>query len=304
MKATKLYRGDTIKLIAPASTFHKDRFIIAKRNLEKLGFKVTHAQSIFNRYGNFAGKDEVRAKDFMDGITDPNVKALLCIRGGFGSAKIISSLDSQLIKKNPKILIGFSDSTFLHIYFQSLGIPSFHGPMLMSSFEKPTRQFLKEFKHIFIDNKPLPVFGDKQTSVLRKGKASGKVVGGNLALVMSTMGTPYEINTKNAILVLEDVDEPPYRIDRMLTQLQMAGKLDELNGLIFGEFKNAIATTKYSLPLIDIIKNITKHYAFPILYNFPVGHTNARNRILPLGIQALINTHDMSLNYQEKALKD
>ena len=137
MKFKKLQRlspGDTIRLIAPASIFQKNRFLIARENLEKLGFIVSYNKNIFNRYGNFAGKDHIRAEDFMEAIQDSKVRALYCIRGGFGSVKIVPHLKADIIKKNPKILIGFSDITFLHAYFQKLGIVSFHTPMLINRF--------------------------------------------------------------------------------------------------------------------------------------------------------------------------
>jgi muramoyltetrapeptide carboxypeptidase len=303
-KPHRLHSGDTIKLIAPASTFSKERFLIAKNNLASWGFKVSYSQSIFNHYGNFAGTDVGRAKDFMAGIEDGEVRALYCIRGGFGAAKIIPYLDLRAIRKNPKILIGFSDITILHAIFLKLGIPSFHAPMLISGFEKPTKQFLHEFRGIFINNEPIIIYGDAKTCVLRKGKAGGRVLGGNLSLIISTLGTPYEIDTRDAILVIEDLDEEPYRIDRMLTQLSLAKKFDHLSGLIIGEFKNCIPKTKRSLSLIDIVKNATKRYSFPIIYNFPVGHNNSRNRMFALGIRTRMSTYDVSLAYNEKALRD
>ncbi len=303
-KLQRLSPGDIIRLIAPASVFQKESFLIARKNLEKLGFIVSYSKNIFHRYGNFAGKDEIRAQDFMESIEDTKIRALYCIRGGYGSAKIVPYLDSNVIKKNPKILIGFSDITFLHAYFQKLKIPSFHAPVLLSGFKSPSQEFINEFTSIFMKNELACVYGDVFTKVMRHGVGEGRVVGGNLSLLISTLGTPYEIDTDNAILVIEDLDEAPYRIDRMLTQLALAGKFTKLHGLIIGEFKNCISKKHYSLSLKDIVKNITKDYTFPILYNFPIGHNNKRNRIIILGVRGRMNTHDWSLQYLELPLRD
>lgn len=292
MKIKKLKLGDTIGIIAPASGDKNEVIDYNISSFKNLGFKVKEGKYIRNKQDYLSASDKERAKDFMNMIKDKDVKAIFAYRGGYGSIRIIPYLDFNIIKKNPKILCGYSDLTILlnHIT-QKTGIPTFHGPMINSkiSSDKITKESLlsmltKENNSIDIQTKDLKIINPLHFK--------GTLCGGNLTVLCSSLRTPYEINTRNKILMIEDINEENYSIDRLLTQLKFSGKLSSCKGFLIGHF------TPYNPKTLDVIISILKPYNKPIICGIPFGH-DYPNLTLPLGstISFNPNTDELRIKY-------
>ncbi|WP_300346584.1 LD-carboxypeptidase [Clostridium sp.] len=292
MKIKKLKLGDTIGIIAPASGDKNEVIDYNISSFKNLGFKVKEGKYIRNKQDYLSASDKERAEDFMNMIKDKDVKAIFAYRGGYGSIRIIPYLDFNTIKKNPKILCGYSDLTILlnHIT-QKTGIPTFHGPMINSkiSSDKITKESLlsmltKENNSINIQTKNLKIINPLHFK--------GTLCGGNLTVLCSSIGTPYEINTRNKILMIEDINEENYSIDRLLTQLKFSGKLSSCKGFLIGHF------TPYNPKTLNVILSILKPYNKPIICGIPFGH-DYPNLTLPLGstISFNPNTEELKLKY-------
>lgn len=279
-----LKKGDTVGIIAPASTV-SDLDINACINvLNNLGYQVKLGNSIGGKHGFLSSPDEVRADDFNSMFTDDDVSGIICLRGGYGSARILPMIDWELPKKHPKFFMGYSDITAININLnQKSNLITFHGPMIHSNFlknfdEHSLNSFLNTMNKMnAFDNPP----GRELISV-RSGKASGVLTGGNLTLLTSTLGTPYEVDTKNKILFIEDVGKHTFRIDRRLTQLNLAGKLNDLKGVLVGDFKNCEPKRPDEQTLDDVIKEHFGSLNIPIISNLGVGHCKPMST-LPLG---------------------
>lgn len=292
MKIKKLKLGDTIGIIAPASGDKNEVIDYNISSFKNLGFKAKEGKYIRNKQDYLSASDKERAEDFMNMIKDKDVKAIFAYRGGYGSIRIIPYLDFNTIKKNPKILCGYSDLTILlnHIT-QKTGIPTFHGPMINSkiSSDKITKESLlsmltKENNSINIQTKNLKIINPLHFK--------GTLCGGNLTVLCSSIGTPYEINTRNKILMIEDINEENYSIDRLLTQLKFSGKLSSCKGFLIGHF------TPYNPKTLNVILSILKPYNKPIICGIPFGH-DYPNLTLPLGSTITFNpnTEELKLNY-------
>jgi muramoyltetrapeptide carboxypeptidase len=306
--------GDTIGIVAPASAPPDpksiDRSVAA---LERLGFRPKLAAHVRQRWGFLAGGDRDRAADLMRMFCDARVKAILCVRGGYGSSRLLPLLDYAAIRDHPKALVGYSDITSLHCaLLRKCNLVSFHGPMLNSDFIKErcpdfTRQsFLRTLMQ------PSPAgsiscgYPGKTVSILRRGRVSGALVGGNLSLLCSTLGTPYMPSFKNRILFLEDLDEPPYRFDRMLTQLLNAGLLQQAAGAAIGVNKNcqdpqAGKAKEYRQTLEDVLSERLLPLKVPVVIGLPFGHI-PWNATLPFGIRATLDAHQGDLVIEEPAV--
>lgn len=304
-KALKL--GDTIGITAPAGGATEKNIKLAKEQLEGLGFKIKLAPSCFATYGYLAGKDKLRADDLNSMFNDRHIDGIICLRGGYGSTKILNKIDFDNIKRNPKVFVGYSDITALHLAINQIsGLITFHGPMASSDFAGGLDDFSKgEFLRAIMDNKPMKTISNPdniEIETIVKGRARGRLVGGNLSLISATMGTPYEINTKDKILFLEDIGEEPYKIDRMLTQLALAGKFDNAAGIVLGDWNNCQSKIyENSLGLMEVFENIIGPYKKPTIYNLKGGHCRPKVT-LPLGVKALINADEGSLSIEESGL--
>jgi muramoyltetrapeptide carboxypeptidase len=247
LRPRALRPGDTVGLITPSSyVSDPDRLIAAERTIRYFGMKPKFGRNVRKRDGYLGGSIEERLDDLHSMFADPAVNAIFALRGGYGSAQLLDRIDYGLIRKNPKIFLGYSDITALHLAIgKRSGLVTFHGPVALSEFTGYTQ---KHFRQALFETAPIgAVTNPTETNELRPahtlrpirpGKARGRLVGGNLTLIATTMGTPFEIETRGRILLLEDVDEQPYSIDRMLTQLRLAGKLDGVAGIVFGECKD------------------------------------------------------------------
>jgi muramoyltetrapeptide carboxypeptidase len=297
----RLNSGDTIGLVAPASAPPDpkalDRSVEA---IERLGFKAKLASNVRKRWGFLAGNDRERASDLMRMFLDRKVKAILCVRGGYGSGRLLSRLDYETIKTHAKIFIGYSDITSLHCAFLAKsGLISFHGPMLNSDFIKDDmppftlRSFLRTVMEPSVPGSICQGYKGNTVSILRRGTVAGRLLGGNITLLCATLGTPWQPSFKNKILFFEDLDEVPYRFDRMLTQLLNAGLLQQVAGVAVGINKNchdpkAKNCKEYRQSLEDVLKERLLPLRVPIVTGLPFGHIPL-NATLPVGGEATLD---------------
>lgn len=238
--------GDTIMFVAPAGPTKREDVKLAIQRIEQRGYKVKMRDDMFDEEGYLAGTDERRAEEFMEAFTDDEVDAVACVRGGYGVMRMLDRLDFETIRKHPKPVLGYSDITALHAALQAeAGLVSFHGPGPSSGLgteEGPTEFTVRSLVQAMEEHDPKAGYTiDVPESVAKvaaygSGKATGRLVGGNLSLISALEGTPYAIDCEDAILLIEDVNEAPYRIDRMLAQLKLAGKLKQIKGAVLGQF--------------------------------------------------------------------
>jgi muramoyltetrapeptide carboxypeptidase len=315
LKPKPLAAGDTVALITPATYVSSpDALQLARRTVEFLGLKWKAGRNLGKRAGYLGGSVEERVADLHEAFLDPEVKAVLCTRGGYGSAMLLDRIDFNLIRNHPKIFVGYSDITALHMgIHQQSGIVTFHGPMALAGFSDYT---LEHFKRALFDPRPLGVLSNPPeghairpkhpTRTLRGGQATGALIGGNLTLIASTMGTPWEIQTDGKLLFLEDVGEEPYSMDRMLTQLRLAGKFRNIRGLILGECLECIPRQfqpgfESSFSLGEVYDNVLGDLKAPTFSGLTIGHTDDQ-LTLPLGVRATLDADAGTLTIEEEAL--
>jgi muramoyltetrapeptide carboxypeptidase len=314
IKPTRLVPGDTIGIIAPASAPPDPGNIDhCLRAIERLGFKPKLAPNVRKRWGFLAGSDRERAADLMRMVLDRSVKAIVCVRGGYGTARLLSLLDYQAIRANPKILLGYSDITSLHCAFlKKANLVTYHGPMLNSDFIKETcpeftlQGFLRTLTTPKIPGGICQGYKGKTVAILRRGKASGPLIGGNLSLLCSTLATPFQPSFAGAILFLEDLDEVPYRFDRMLTHLLNAGLLQRVAGIAIGinencEDPHARKMKEYRQTLDDVLTERLLPLKVPLVTGLPFGHV-PYNATLPVGLRATLDANKGDLVINETAV--
>jgi muramoyltetrapeptide carboxypeptidase len=320
IKPERLNFGDTVAIVAPASPppdpANIDR---GMAGLEGLGFKVKLPPHLRRRWGFLAGTDRERAGDLMRMFADPEVKAIFCLRGGYGAGRLLSRLDYGMIRRNPKIFVGYSDITALHCALLiHAGLVSFHGPMANSDLAKPKvpeftlQGLLRTLMNASAPGSICQGLKDNGVTVIRRGKASGRLLGGNLSLLCTTMGTPYQPVFKGRILVLEDVDEVPFRFDRMLTHLMNAGVLQEVAGVAVGINANCVERKKpedgkpkkpeYRQTVEDVLKERLRPLEVPIVIGLPFGHI-PEIATLPLGVEATLDANKGDLVVTEAAVR-
>jgi muramoyltetrapeptide carboxypeptidase len=311
----RLNPGDTIAIVAPASAppdpKNIDRSVAA---LQRLGFKAKLAPNVRKRWGFLAGTDRERASDLMKMFTDRSVKGIICVRGGYGTGRLLPLLDYRTIGANPKAFIGYSDITSLHCAFLAKSnLVSFHGPMPNSDFVKPrcpnfTRQsFLRTLMNAAAPGSICDGYKKKTVTILRRGIASGPLVGGNITLLCASLGTPYHPPFKGCILFFEDLDEVPYRFDRMLTQLLNAGLLQKVAGVAIGinagcKDPKARNSKEYRQTLEDVFKERLLPLKVPVVAGLPFGHISL-NATLPVGVRVTLDGNKGDLLISEPAVK-
>lgn len=284
-KLKALKSSSTIGIVAPASPESKEYIDEKIASFENLGFKIKRGKHLYDNFGYLAGNDRDRASDLNSMFEDKEVNAIICLRGGYGSIRIAPHLDLKIIKNNPKPFFGYSDITLLLNYiYNKCNFPTFHGPMITSNFNDITTKeyFLKIINHdktkIIYD---LNDICHKDYLIWNNKNFSGNIVGGNLSIICSTIGTPYEVKFNNNILLVEDVNENPYVVDRMLSQLISCGKLQRLSGIIIGNFTNCVSKDK-TLTVEEIIKEKLIRLNIPIIQGLKVGH-DYPNITIPIG---------------------
>ena len=288
--------GDTISLVAPAGPIDPAALVRAIGVLEQRGLATKTYRDVTTQSGYLAGSDLARIDEFNAAIRDPETSAILPIRGGYGLARIVDRLDYATLARRPKLVCGFSDITVLHAAIQRhAALASFHGPNLQDGIGSPAglrKEVAPAYWHSVM-NEPVsthqdePLQGDVQT--LCGGKAEGPLVGGNLTVLCGLIGTPYEPDTSGAILLLEDVGEALYRIDRMLAQLALAGKIQPLAGVVLGQFTSDVGQPP--IPPDDLRQVFARFFGslgVPVVANYPIGHTPT-NLTVPLGVPVVLD---------------
>ena len=294
----KLEKGSTVAIVAPSSAVSKEREAACVAKLEELGFKVKCAGNLSTHYGGYmADTGEVRGKWRNEMFADPEVDSIFCIRGGDTGTRVYDYLDLDIIRKNPKIFVGYSDITTFHLLInQQCNLVTFHGPIVSSNmvefnefsqnafFEALTAEEKYEFKNP--ENRPI--------EIMKEGKASGIIVGGNLSSMSGSMGTPYEVDTKDKILFIEEIDEEVARIDRFATQLRNAGKFRDCKGVILGHFTDCPNSEDPEYDYLTYFRDILAEYDIPVMYNVSSGHEEPMVTI-PFGAMCSMDTETKTI---------
>lgn len=338
LKPAPLKPGDLVAVVAPAGPVHEEALAGGIRVLENQGFRVALGANLRARRGYLAGPDEGRAEDLNRAFADPDVRGIFCARGGYGTGRILDLVDFAAVRQDPKVFVGYSDITALHLALaRKTGLVTFHGPGVESLGEKLTRFTLESFLRAVTATKPLDVLplpeGQAMPRVLAAGRATGRLTGGNLSLISALIGTPYELEAKGRVIVLEDVGEQPYRVDRMLCQLALAGKLSQAAGVVVGEMVDCEARPdapgpeaaarqaarvgpasveptpagppepqRTSLTLEEALADHLAGLGRPVVYGLPCGH--GRDKLtLPLGVAATVDGYKARLIIEEAACR-
>lgn len=312
-KPRRLTAGDTVGLIAPASNAAEDESIRFTVDLVRsLGFRVKEGEHLYCRNQYLAGSDRERAADVNTMFGDTEVDAIFCTRGGYGTPRILPYLDYDLIANNPKVFLGFSDNTaILSAMHVKTGLIGFHGTNMGQNISEYT---LAEFKKVLVNPSPTATIGQAPVIESREGyvertnritriaggTATGHLVGGNLSLVATLIGTPYEPDFRGSILFLEDTDEAPYRIDRMLTQLWLAGKLQQAAGIAFGKFTKADDDGN-TFSIEEVIRMRCEPLGIPVIRGLMIGHIKDQT-VVPIGLQARLDADAGTLQLLEAAV--
>ena len=314
IKPSKLKPNATIGIIAPSSPVKKDKLEANIRYLEELGYRIKLGTHLFDRYGYLAGIDRDRANDINHMFADPEVDAIFCARGGSGTTRIIPLIDYANIRRNPKIFLGYSDVTaLLNAIHQQTGLIVFHSPMVESGLGINSEPFSREMVFRLLSN-PEP-FGKinfpsespaatTNWKVLVEGETQGKSLAGCISVIQTLLGTPYEFDLKNKIFFCEDVDEEPYRIDRMLAHFKLTDKLKQVNAVVIGKLVRCESKEpdEPSLTHREIFSDLFSDLGIPVIYDLGFGHGDV-NFPIPIGIEVKIDTRKRELSYLEGAVQ-
>ena len=283
-----LKSGDTIGIVAPASVVNKNYIDKTVKSLTELGFKVELGRNIFKEFHQFAGTDEQRKFDFQSALDNNNIKAIFCARGGYGAVRIANQLDFSGFRKCPKWIVGFSDITVFHSILNCrLHIFTAHAPMPVNSDSPFYMENLNQLSAILGGSMPDINFNNHPLN--RYGSSRGRLLGGNLSILYSLQSTPFEIETKNNILFIEDVGEQLYHLDRMMNNLLLSDKLSGLKGLIVGGMTSMEDKKRpFGKSAYEIIANIVRQFKFPVAFDFPAGHID-NNIPFVLGTEIELN---------------
>lgn len=301
----RLSLGDTIGIIAGSSSISREREVECKEAIEALGYKVKLAGNLTDNYaGYMAGDGKVRGQWINQMFADKAVDAIICVRGGQGGSRAMEHVDFELIKNNPKIFVGYSDVTSLHCAINNLcDMPTFHGPMVSSNMvEDFTTEEMESLLEAVNAQESYQFKNPKgqEIKVLKEGVAKGEMVGGNLAVLSATVGTFYEIDTKDKIFFIEEVGETMARIERFAYQLKNAGKFAECKGVVLGQFTNCSNPLDETYQELEFFADILEEYDIPVLYNVQSGHDNP-NMTLTFGAMCAVDTESRTIEYEKPA---
>ena len=297
-----LRSGDTVGIIAPSGAFNREKFLAGCHGLRRLGYEPFYLDSIFDRDLYFAGSVGRRVHELEEMFGRDEVRAIVCARGGYGCNYLLPELDIAKIAAHPKIFVGCSDVTTLLTWFlDSAGLIAFHGPMVEKSFASADGVDLDSWTAALSSDAPWQVGGDMEP--LARGNAEGILYGGCISLLVESLGTPYEIKTADTILFLEDVNAKPYQVDRMLMHLKVAGKLEGVRGIIFGQMKDCQQSPDQPYTLQEVIMRVLGDLGIPVAFGLRSGHVSRANITLPLGVRAKLTVADsVRLDFLEPAV--
>ena len=303
IKPKRLKIGDTIGIVAPASPASKEKIERACERLSQIGFNVVVGDNCHTQYGYLTADDKERAQELNSMFANKAIDGIICLRGGYGTPRILDLLDYELIRNNPKVFVGYSDISCLHIAFNKYSnLVTFHGPMLTSDMAGDFSDFSMNSLLNSISNEefnPLIRNATEEMITINEGIAEGEIIGGNLSLIVSTLGTPYEIDTKGKILFIEEIGEYTYKIDRMLTQLRLAKKLEEAEGIILGNFNKCLPEGKDDFTLEEVFDQIIRPLNKPAIYNLQAGHCEPVVTI-PFGVEAKLDANKREIILLER----
>lgn len=308
IKPKALQPGETVAIVAPASNLKADYLARGIAEIERLGFRVRHEDDILSKDRYTAGSDKRRAVELMNAFTDETVRAIWAARGGYGAMRLFDLLDPEMLRPHPKIFIGYSDLTALHLLlFNRFGWVTFHGPMAAKDLAGGEPAYDRDsLLKALTGSDPIGPIG-ASLEVLHSGsneKVNGRLVGGCLSLISATMGTEAEIDTREAILFLEDTGTKPFALDRMLQQLRLSGKLDEVRGIVFGEMTDCTQHPDQEYTLQQVLADCTAGLGVPVLFGLPSGHSPVGNLTLPLGVQATLHPRERRLVIEETGVSE
>lgn len=293
LKPRALRPGDRIALVAPASPFSRQSFDAGVAELRRLGYEPVYHESVFARRRYTAGEPSVRAAAFREAWADSSIAAVIAVRGGYGSVQLLPLLDIDEIRRTPKAFIGYSDTTSLLTWLTGrCGIVSFHGPMIDGRFEKGTAGYDADtFSRVLTRPEPVGCVTHPQMVTLHDGDAAGVLVGGTLTQLVASLATPYAFDPPSGhVLFIEEVAERPYRIDRMMTQLALAGILARASAVVFGEMPRCDEPTEAGPAIKDVLTDLVEGFRGPVLFGLPSGHTSGATLTLPFGVRTRVVT--------------
>ena len=294
IKPRALQPGDKVGIVAPASNIKPDLLNKGCDALRQLGYKPFFFDSILEQDLYFAGSVDRRARELEEMFTREDVKAILCARGGYGANYLLGKLDPRKIAAHPKVFVGYSDITTLMTFlFDSTGLVTFHGPMVAKDFASADGTDLDSWQSSIGGSPDWEIGSASDSGIvgLVDGRAEGILYGGCLSMLAASLGTPYEIRTTGSILFLEDVNAKPFQIDRMLMQLKLAGKLNGVKGIVFGEMLDCLQPGSQTYTLQQVVLRIVGDRGIPVAYGLRSGHVTRKNITLPIGVRASLNVN-------------
>lgn len=309
IKPKHLKPGDRIALIAPSSPVDEDKLLLAMESVRFLGLVPVFFPTAVMRHGYLSGSDEARAEDVNNAFADPDIDGIFCLRGGYGVTRILDRIDFKMIAKKPKLFLGYSDITGLHVALNQLcDLITLHGPMPSRGYLNLDPITLRSLTDNIFSTAPVglaPCIESEPIETINPGVAMGPIVGGNLSLLTATLGSPYEVDTKNKILFIEEVDEKDYKVDRGLTSLALAGKFEDCRGIILGTWADVgdpdIEPEK-NLTLHQIFDEVVKPFGKPTINNFRAGHIYPQITI-PMGAKTRLDATNGTVAFLEAAVQ-
>jgi len=298
IKPPSLRAGDTVGIVAPASNVNREELQAGCDALRSAGYRPFYFDSIFEQDIYFAGSVQRRARELEDMFQRDEVRAIVCARGGYGSNYLLEAVDWRKIKAHPKILVGYSDLTALLTYLaDAMGLITFHGPMVAKDWAHAGGVDLSSWQAALGGSSPWePNLGAASGAIgWVEGSAEGLLYGGCLSILVASLGTPYEIRTEGTILFLEDVGAKPYQIDRMLMQLKLAGKLNGVRGIVFGEMRDCVQTANQGYTLQEVVLRVVGKLGIPVAFGVRSGHVTAGNITLPIGVRAKLTVRNQQV---------
>jgi muramoyltetrapeptide carboxypeptidase len=299
IRPRRLRQGDTVGIVAPAWSFDPENFRRGVEELKEMGFRVKYENAIFSNYWSMAGYDKERAAQINRMFSDKEVKAIFCAKAGYGSIRTIPYLDKKIISNNPKIFVGYSDITILLYYLYKIArMVVFHGPVVSGEMRPEMNSISRDcLLRAITQPEPMGSIECASLKILRPGRASGVLIGGNLSMVISAIGTPYDINTENKILFIEDIGEDLEVIDSYIMHLKLAGKLEKVKGIVFGRMVDCVDDSGNKYTIKDIMDDNLKDMDIPIIYGFPSGHRKPGdiNITLPVGVSVTLDADKPAL---------
>lgn len=305
IKPAALKPGDRIGVIAPASNVDAAHLKAGVAALERMGYRAEFEPRILDRDLYFAGTLERRVREFHECFENDEIKAVLCARGGYGANYLLPEIDRELVRRRPKIFVGYSDVTWLLTYLHDItGLVTFHGPMVAKDFAEPNGVDEQSWRSTVCGDGRWSAAAQGHFVPLIAGEAEGPLYGGCLSIIAASLGTPYEAWTEGKLLFLEDIAAKPYQVDRMLMQMKMAGKFEGVRGIIFGEMLNCVQSADQPYTLPEVIERVVSDLKIPVAFGLGSGHVSRQSITLPFGVRARLSVgREARLEIMENAVE-